>query len=71
MTFFYFLKIKEILKGRNFDDIDDIRGNMTATLKAILQNQSRIFFEGWTRRWHRRMTSKGEYFEGDYSDTQQ
>jgi hypothetical protein len=33
--FFLFPKIKEILKGRNFDDIDDIWSNMTAALKAI------------------------------------
>jgi len=35
--FFLFLKIKEILKGRHFDDIDDIRSNTTAALKAIPQ----------------------------------
>jgi len=34
--FFLFLKIKEILKGRHFDDI---RSNTTAALKAIPQNQ--------------------------------
>jgi hypothetical protein len=27
------------LKGRHFDDIDDIRSNMMAALKAIPQNQ--------------------------------
>ena len=32
-------KIKEILKGRHFDDIDDIRSNTTEVLKAIPQNQ--------------------------------
>jgi len=37
--FFLFLKIKEILEGRHFDDIDDIRSNTTAALKAIPQNQ--------------------------------
>ena len=37
--FFLFLKIKEILKGRHFDDIDDIRSNTTAALKTISQNQ--------------------------------
>ena len=37
--FFLFPKIKEILKGRNFDDIDDIRSNTAAALKAIQQNQ--------------------------------
>jgi hypothetical protein len=33
--FFLFPKIKEILKERHFDDIDDIGSNMTAALKAI------------------------------------
>jgi hypothetical protein len=32
---FLFLKIKNILKGRYFDDIGDIRSNTTAALKAI------------------------------------
>jgi hypothetical protein len=49
--FFLFPKIKEILKGRYFDDIDD-RSNMTAALKATPQNQFQNCFEGWTRRWH-------------------
>ena len=37
--FFLFPKIKDILKGRHFDDIDDIGSNTTAALKAIPQNQ--------------------------------
>jgi hypothetical protein len=39
-------KIKEILKGRHFDDIDDIRSNTTAALKVIPQNQFQNCFEG-------------------------
>jgi len=50
--FFLFLKINKVLKGRHFDDIDDIRSNTTATLKAIPQNQFQNCFEGWTRRWY-------------------
>ena len=46
--FFLFPKIKEILKGRYFDDTDDIRINTTAALKAIPQNQFQNCFEGWT-----------------------
>ena len=42
--FFLFPKIKEILKGRHFDDIDDIRSNTTAALKAIPQNQFQKLF---------------------------
>ena len=48
--FFLFPKIKEILKWRHFDDIDDIRNNTTAALKAIPQNQFQNCFERWTRR---------------------
>jgi len=51
--FFMFPKIKEMLKGRLFDDVDDIRSNTTAALKAIPQNQFQNCSEGWTRRWHR------------------
>jgi len=61
--FFLFPKIKEILKGRHFDDI---MSNTTAALNAIPQNQFQIYFEGWTRRWHWCIASQGEYFEGDH-----
>jgi hypothetical protein len=44
--FFLFPKIKEILKGRYFDDIDDIRSNTTAVLKIIPQNLFQNCFEG-------------------------
>ena len=37
--FFLFPEIKEILKGRHFDDIDDITSNTKAALKAIPQNK--------------------------------
>ena len=36
--FFLFPKIKEILKGRHYDETDDIRSNTTAALKAFPQN---------------------------------
>jgi len=64
--FFLFPKIKEILKGRDFDDIDDFRSKTTAALKTIPQNQFQNGFEGWTRLLHRCIASQGEYFEGDH-----
>ena len=70
-NFFLFPKIKEILKERHFVDIDDIRINTTAALKAIPQNQFQNCFEGRTRRWHRCIASQGEYFEGDHGGIQQ
>jgi transposase len=69
--FFLSPKIKEILKARYFDDIDDTRNNTTAALKAIPQNQFQNCFEGWTGRWHRCIASQGEYFEGVHGGIQQ
>jgi hypothetical protein len=40
--------MKEILKGRHFDNTDDIRSNTTAAVKAITQNQFQNFFKEWT-----------------------
>jgi hypothetical protein len=48
--FFMFLKIKAILKGRHFDDSDEIKSNAMAALKVIPQNQFQNCFEEWTRR---------------------
>jgi hypothetical protein len=59
-NFFLFHKIKEILKGRHFYDIDGIQ-------KTSSQN----CIEEWTRRCHRCIASQVEYFEGDHSDIQQ
>jgi hypothetical protein len=59
------------LKGRHFDNIDDIMSNTTAVLKVIPQNQFQNYFEGWTRRWHWRIASQWENSEGDHSDIQQ
>jgi hypothetical protein len=66
---FLFPKIKEILKGRHFDD--DIRSNTTEVQKVIPQNQFQNCIEGWTRRWHRYIASQEDYFEGNHGGFQQ
>jgi hypothetical protein len=69
--FFLFPELKEILKGSNFDVIDDISISTTAALKAIPQNEFQYCFEGWTKCWHRCIASQEEYFEGNHSGIQQ
>jgi len=69
--FFLFPKIKETLKGRHFDNSDDIRSNTMAALKVIPQNQFQNCFEGWTKRWRQCIASQGEYFEGNQGGIQQ
>jgi histone-lysine N-methyltransferase SETMAR len=49
-NFFLFPNIKEILEGRHFDGIYDIRNNTTAALKPIPRNHFQFCFEGWTSR---------------------
>ena len=44
-NFFLFPKLKEILKGRHFDDTYYIRNNISAALKAIPQNQFQNFLK--------------------------
>jgi hypothetical protein len=69
--YFLFLNIKEILKGRLFNDNDNIRSNTTAALKATPQNQFQNCFEGWTRCWHQCIASQEEYYEGNHIGFQQ
>jgi hypothetical protein len=58
--FLLFPKVKEILKGRHFDDVDDSMNNMMAALKDISQKHFQNCFEGWTRRWHWCIASQGD-----------
>ena len=53
--FFLFPKIKEILKGRHFDDTENIRSNTTAALKAIPQKQFQNFIQVFILRLERMM----------------
>jgi hypothetical protein len=44
--FFLFPKMKEILKGRHFDDTDDVRSNTTTALTTIHKTSSKIVLYG-------------------------
>ena len=44
--FFLFPKIKEILKGRHFDDIDDIRNKQWQLWRPFHKTISKIVFKG-------------------------
>jgi len=44
--FFLFPKIKEILKGRHFDDIADIRSNTRQLCRPFHKTNSKIVLKG-------------------------
>ena len=69
--FFLFPKLKEILKGRHFEEIDDLRCNTTAALKAFHNTNSIIVLKGGLGAGIGAYLPKGGYFEGDHSGIQQ
>ena len=47
--FFFFLKIKSVLKGTHFSDIDSIKMAAMTELKKIPENAFQECFESWKR----------------------
>ena len=61
--FFFFPKIKSVLKGRHFSDIDSIKIAATTELKKIPKNAFQECFKSWKRRMHKCFQAEGNYFE--------
>jgi hypothetical protein len=59
------------LKGRQFDDIDDIRSKTTAALKAIPQNSSKTVLKGGLAAGIGAWLPKGNTVKGDHVGNQQ
>ena len=64
--FFLFPRMKRNLKGKRFQNVEEVRVKMTETLKAITLQQFQNCFEQLKRRWDKCIDCQGEYFEGDY-----
>ena len=62
--FFLFPKIKSVLKGPYFSDIDSIQMATTTELKKIPENAFQECFESWKRQMHKCFQVEGDYFEG-------
>jgi len=63
--FFLFPKLKRPMKGRRFATIEEIKTASLEELKAIPKSAYGKCFEDWKNRWHKRIVSEGDYFEGD------
>ena len=62
--FFLFPKIKPVLKGTHFSDIDSIKKAVTTELKKIPENVFQECFESWKKRMHKCLRVQRGYFEG-------
>jgi hypothetical protein len=66
--FWLFPKIKSALKGRKFQDIEDIQKNLTMALKAIPQQEfQNISNSDRQHRWATCIAAQREHFKGDPS----
>jgi hypothetical protein len=63
--FFLFPRMKKDLKGKRFQNVEEVRVKTTEALKAITLQEFQNCFEQWKKRWDKCIASQGEYFEGN------
>ncbi|XP_029941109.1 uncharacterized protein LOC115383163 isoform X4 [Salarias fasciatus] len=66
--FFLFPRMKKALKGRRFDDVEEVQKKSKQALKRIFTREYADCFEQWKSRLQRCIQAEGEYFEGDSFD---
>jgi hypothetical protein len=57
--------MKRDLKGKRFQNVEEVREKTREALKAITLQEFQNCFEQWKRPWDKWVASQGEYFEGD------
>ena len=63
--FFLFPKLKEVIKGTHFEDVDTVKKAVTKELRAISQESLQECMEAWQRRMAKCIKAHGDYFEGE------
>ncbi|UYV83201.1 hypothetical protein LAZ67_23000165 [Cordylochernes scorpioides] len=61
--FLLFPKLKAILKGRHFDNRDDIIEKSLLALKSIPKEAYKNCFDNWEKRWRWCVEARGDFFE--------
>ncbi len=65
VTFFLFAKLRSILKGTRFDDLEEIKANTIRVLKASTSSDFKLCLKAWERRWNKCVIlGSGDYCEG-------
>ena len=63
--FFMFPKLKGIMKGICFPDVEAIKIAVTKELRVILDRSFQEYMEAWQRRMPKCVKYEGDHFEGD------
>jgi hypothetical protein len=53
------------MKGRRFDDVEEIQANATRQMRAITKCDYQRRFRQWQEPWNKCIQAQGHYFEGD------
>jgi hypothetical protein len=64
-NFFLFKKMKLKLKGRRFDNTEEIQAESQKVFDTLTAKDFQEAFQKWRRRWDRCLHAGGNYFEGD------
>jgi transposase len=65
--FFLFPKMKLKLKGRQFDNIEEIQAELQRMVETLIEKEYQEAFYKWRRLWDLCLHAGGNYFEGDGS----
>ena len=63
--FFLLPKLKGVMKGTRFPDVQAIKRAVTKELRAIPKKSFQECMEAWQRRLEKCVRAHGDYFEGD------
>ena len=61
---FLFPKLKWIIKGTRFENVDAIKKAATTELKSIPEKALQEFIQAWQKRTRKCIALKGDYVEG-------
>ena len=64
--FYLFPKVKNIMRGEHFVDVDTIKRETTKLLKELTKEDTQHCFQEWEKRWTKCILSGGEYLESDH-----
>ena len=66
-NFLLFPRMKKVLKGKRFAEVEEVKQKTEEALKGIKTDEFKNYFQQWKKYLQRCTASNGEYFEGEWS----
>jgi len=57
--------LKKTIKGRRFDDTEEVQTKVTRQMRAITESDFQRCFRQWQECWNKCIQAQGHYFKGD------